>query len=275
MAPPNRRPFCTPPGVPRLPNVPVCRPMFVTPFGGPASGISPSGGGPAPSPAPPPVPSCVSASIFADCFRSCTGVVNAASPGPVCGWTYIEPFGPLGGQVTFTPGMMSVQSFDADDFPIVTKPLPAPLATVFGLSGQFAFTEYPTPPGPTTTYQIFMNNLGITQTLSVSLFGDGSVVVQAGDSTLIPTYTGTWTPNHGSHVVHFSIDGAGIPTFFLDGVNIPLVFFGNVLSAGSSYPDNSINYGAGAGDVTPASSPVRNLFITAGVVGPRTVFCCP
>jgi hypothetical protein len=170
---------------------------------------------------------------------------------------------------------MSMDTFDVDDFPIATKALAAPLATVFGLSGQFSFTEYPTPPNPTTTYQIFMNNVGTTETLSVSLFGDGNAVVQAGATALIPTYVGTWTPNFGSHVVDFSIDGAGIPTLSIDGVPIPLVFFGNVLSAGSSYPNNSINYGGGAGDVTPASSPLRNLFITAGTAGPGTVFCCP
>jgi len=34
-----------------------------------------------------------------------------------------------------------MDTFDADDFPIAFKPLSAPLATVFGLSGQFDFTE--------------------------------------------------------------------------------------------------------------------------------------
>lgn len=249
----------------------------MTPFGGPASGISPSGGGapaPAPTPAPAP-PSCVSASIFSDCFALCAGTINDGSPGPVCGWTFIEPFGNLGGSFTFTPGVMSMDTTGVGDFPIAAKPFTAPLPTMSGLSGQFAFTEYQTVPNPSTAYQVLMNNLGTTETFLVSLTGDGNVLVQAGPTVLIPTYLGTWTPNGGSHVVHFSVDGTGVPLLFIDGVNIPLVFFGDVLSVGSSYPDNSISYGGGAADVAPASSPLRDLFVTAGVVGPETVFCCP
>jgi len=203
-------------------------------------------------------------------------VISGAAPGPVCGWTFIEPFGPLGGQFTFTPGIMSMDTFDADDFPIAFKPLSAPLATVFGLSGQFDFTEYTTPPNPTTTYQVIINNFDLSESLAVSFFGDGNIAFQAGDSTLIPFYTGTWTPTPGaSHVVHFSVDGAGVPTLFLDGVAIPLIFVADVATFFALYPTNMVSYGGGAGDVTPDSSPLRSLFLTAGVVGPETVFCCP
>jgi hypothetical protein len=171
---------------------------------------------------------------------------------------------------------MSMDTFDADDFAIAAKPLPAPLASVFGVSGQFDFTEYTTPPNSTTTYQAIVNNSGITESLLVSLFGDGSAVVQAGDSTLIPTYTGAWTPTPGaSHVVHFTIDGAGVPRLWIDGVEVTLVFVGNVGTFFSLYPDNNISYGGGAGDPTPDQSPLRSLHVTAGVVGPETVFCCP
>lgn len=220
-------------------------------------------------------PTCVTASIFADCFASCTGIINAGAPGPVCGWTYIEPFGPLGGQFAFTPGIMSMDTFDADDYPTATKALAASLASVFGLSGQFEFTEYPTPPNPNTTYQIILNNFDISESLVISFFGDGSVVVLVGDAVSIPSYTGVWTPNGGTHVVHFSIDGAGIPTLYLDGVAIPIPFVANVPGFGAVYPANSINYGGGAGDVTPAVSPLTHLFLTAGIVGPETEFCCP
>lgn len=213
--------------------------------------------------------------IFGDCFNICTGTINGGAPGPVCGWTYIEPFGALGGEFNFTPGVMSMDTFDADDFPIATKALPAPLATVFGLSGQWSFTEYSTPPNATTTYQILVNNFDISETLLVSLFGDGSVVVQAGNAILVPTYLGTWTPVPGAaHVVHFSIDGSGIPTLFIDGVAIPLVFIADLGNFSGSYPANSMNYGGGAGDPTPGSSPLRSLFLTAGVTPPETVFCC-
>lgn len=171
---------------------------------------------------------------------------------------------------------MSMDTFDADDFPIATKPLPAPLASVFGISGQWSFTEYATVPNATTTYQLLVNNTGLTESVAVSLFGDGSIVVQAGDPNSIPTYTGTWTPTPGAaHTVHFSVDGAGVPTLFIDGVAVPLVFLANVGSFWTSYPAEAVSYGGGAGDPTPGSSPTRNIFVTAGVTGPETVFCCP
>lgn len=266
----KRRPFCGP-----------CAPGLPSPFGGPGSGLWPSGGATAPAQqaagvTPTPGPSCVTPSIFADCFGACTGVINGASPGPICGWTYIEPFGALGGEFNFAPGVMSMDSFDADDFPNATKPLSASLATVLGLSGQFEFTEYLTPPNPTTTYSIVLNNFDLSESLLVGLFGDGDLSVQAGDPASIPFYLGAWTPVPGaSHVVHFAVDGAGIPTIFIDGVAIPLVFTANVPSFSVFYPVNSISYGGGAGDVAAASSPLRNLFVTAGDPGPATVFCCP
>lgn len=171
---------------------------------------------------------------------------------------------------------MSMDTFDADDGPVAFKPLPASLASVFGVSGQFDFTEYPTPPNATTSYQVVVNNFDISESLVVSFFGDGSVVVQAGDPVSIPLYVGTWTPTPGAaHTVHFSIDGAGVPTLFLDGVAIPLLFLANVPSFSILYPANMISYGGAAGVVTPASSPLRSLFVTTGILGPETVFCCP
>jgi hypothetical protein len=171
---------------------------------------------------------------------------------------------------------MLSETFDADDFPIASKPLDAPLASVFGISGQFDFTEYSTPPIATTAYQLVINNSDLSESFSISLFGDGNVGVQVGDPASIPLYLGTWTPVAGAaHVVHFSVDGAGVPTLFIDGVAIPLVFIADVPSIWASYPVNSVSYGSSSADATPASSPLRSLFVTAGVVGPGTVFCCP
>lgn len=173
---------------------------------------------------------------------------------------------------------MSMDTFDADDFPIATKALGAPLASVFGLSGQFEFTEYLTPPNGTTTYQLLVNNFDLSESLFVSFFGDGSASVQAGDPAAIPTYINfaAWAPTPGAtHVVHFSIDGAGIPTVYLDGVLIPMPFVAAVPSFSTLYPVNSMSYGGGAGDATPAASPLFDLFLTAGLVGPETEFCCP
>lgn len=216
------------------------------------------------------------ASIFSDCFGACTGTINGASPGPVCGYTYIEPFGAFGGQFAFTPGVMSMDTFDADDYPIATKPLPAPLASVFGISGKFSFAEYLTPPNPNTTYQLVLNNTGLTESLAISMFGDGSIIVQVGDPNSIPTYSGVWTPVPGAtHTVFFAIDGAGVPTIYIDGVAIPVPFLADVFSVWNLYPAQSISYGGGSGDANPGNSPLYNLFATSGVVDPATVFCCP
>lgn len=168
-----------------------------------------------------------------------------------------------------------MDSFDADDFPIAAKALANPLATIMGLSGQFEFTEYPTPPNANTAYQVIVSNFDGSEVLFVSLFGDGSVLIQAGNPASIPTYIGVWTPNGGTHVVHFSVDGAGVPTLYIDGVPIPMPFIANLPSFGSLYPVNSITYGGGSGDATPAVSPLFGLFLTAGAVGPSTEFCCP
>lgn len=251
------------------------RPFITTPTGGPASGLWSQGSSlPAPAPASP--PSCVKATIFGDCFSLCTGVISGGAPGPVCGWTFIEPFGPLGGQFTFTPGVMSMDTAGATDFPIATKPLMTPLLSVFGISGRFSFTEYATPPNPNTTYSLVLNNFDLSKSVLVSIFGDGTLSVQAGSPASIPTYLGTWTPVPGAaHVVSFAVDGAGIPTLFIDGVPVPLVFSANVPSFSTSFPVNSINYGGGAGVAAAASSPLRSLFLTAGASGPATAFCCP
>lgn len=246
----------------------------MTPTGGPASGLWPQGSN-AFAPTPTPAPSCIAASIFSDCFKSCIGVINGGAPGPVCGWTFIEPFGPLGGLFTFTPGIMSMDTLDSDDFPIATKSLQSPLVSVFGVSGKFSFTEYATPPTANTTYQLIVNNDDLSQSIAVSLFGDGGVIVQVGDPNLIPTYLGNWTPNFGAHVVHFSVDGAGVPTLWIDGVAIVLTFLAALGSFWVLYPAAAVSYGGGSGDPTPGSSPLRNLFVTAGTTGPQAVFCCP
>lgn len=252
---------------------------FTNPFGGPASGLWPSGLTPAntsvPRPATPFVPtSCIQATIFADCFGLCTGVISGASPGPVCGWTFIEPFGARGGIFTFTPGQMSMDTAGALEYAIAVKPLPALLASVLGISGQFDFTEYPTPPNAETTYQVFLLNSDISELLSVSLFGDGSIVVQGGDKTSVPTYFGAWTPNGQAHRVHFWVPPTGAPRLWLDGVEITLAFVGDV-GTFDGYPANNVSYGGGAGVATPAVSPLRRLFLTSGETGPETNFCCP
>lgn len=170
---------------------------------------------------------------------------------------------------------MAVESFDADDFPIVTKPIPVPPASISGISGQFAFTEHPTPPTANTTYQLLVSNSDMSEVLAIALFGDGGIIVQAGDPNNIPTYLGTWTPNLGTHTVHFQVDGAGIPTLFIDGVATPLAFLADLGSFWVLYPAASISYGGGGADPGPSTAIVRDIFVTSGITPPQTVFCCP
>lgn len=222
-------------------------------------------------------PSCVEADIFADCFTGATpGTIDGAAPGPLNGWTFIEPFGATGGEFVFSDGIMSMDTAGATENPMAAKDLPAPLASVLGISGQFDFTEYASVPNPTTTYQIFINNAGITETFSVSLFGDGNLIIQAGPTGAAPSFVGTFTPTPGgAHVVHFSVPLVGAPSLYIDGVEVTLTPIGDVPTFGASFPSNALSYGGGSGDAAAGQSPVRNIFVATGELGPETVFCCP
>jgi hypothetical protein len=142
-------------------------------------------------------PSCITPSIFTDCFELCAGAITGAAPGPVCGWTFSEAFGVLGGTITFIPGGMSFDTTNAAEFPGDTKPLPAPLASVNNLSGQFDFTEYATVPNPLTTYDLLINNQDLSETIVLGMFGDGSLLFQVGDPASASNYSGTWMPVAG------------------------------------------------------------------------------
>ncbi len=271
----GQKPPCPFPLTRLTPDGPCVRPGFVTPFGGPASGLFPSSsrGSPASGPAP---ASCVPVTVFADCFQRCTGVISDASPGPICGWTFSEPFGPATGSISFVPGSMIFNTTDPADLPGDTKSLPVSLMTINGISGQFLFTEYPTPPNANTAYEIFINTFGSTQGFGVALFGDGSVVIQSGDNTLASNFLGTWTPDNGSHAVFFAVDESGVPTLFIDQVPIPLTFAGTTPFPITSFLNaNSVTFFSQSGSATPASSPVTGAFVTQGTPDPAAVFCCP
>lgn len=215
------------------------------------------------------------AGIFSDCFAACSGVLSGSAPGPICGWTYSEVYGPLGGTVTLTPGSMSFDTHNDTEFPGAIKPLPASLPSIYNLSGKFKFKEYQTPPNPLTSYTLNINNVDVTQVLVLGLFGDGSVVFQFGDPSAADNYTGTWVPNLGVHEVAFSLSSAGVPKLWIDGVQIPLTFAGAGTSSGSFFPGDIIAMYFGSGDPTPGTSPVNNLFVTSGVKPPSTKYCCP
>src|SRR5436190_14587338 len=128
---------CPPPLVRRSSDGRCVKP-FTTPFGGPASGLWPSGSVPTPPIA------CVTTDIFRDCFQGCMGTISGASPGPVCGWTFSEAFGAFGGRVVFTPGVMSFVGSNGEA-PADTKPLLGQLQSIFNITGQYSFTEFQTP----------------------------------------------------------------------------------------------------------------------------------
>lgn len=265
---------CLPPFVRRTPQGPCVRGPAPAAFGGPASGLWPSGSAPSAA-----VPSCITPTLFADCFLGCTGAINEFSPGPgpgpLCGWTFNTGFGPLAGSISFTSGAMSFDTKSATDFPGASKPIPVSMAGVNGLTGQFTFTEYPTAPNPSTTYDLYANNVDSSQSISMGLFGDGTISFQVGPSASAPVYSGAWTPDNGTHTVHFNVDNAGVPALFIDGVAVPLLFIGNAPSFASIFPANSVVLFIGSGDPAPTSSVVSDLFLTAGVLGPEAEFCCP
>jgi len=262
---------CPPPFI-KNPEGRCLAPRFVTPFGGPASGISPSGEallGPVP-------PGCTPANVFADCFAECSGQITAASPGPLCGWTYTAVFGGSATPVIFTPGSMTITTNTDTDYIGVYKTLGRPLSDPKNVSAQFEFTEYGTPPNFTTTYQFFVTNPDLTKGFFLSMFGDGNGIIQVGDIALIPAYIFTWTPVPGAHhIVHLSIDDTGKPRIWIDHVEIPVTFFGDVITFFDQLPANTVSFFGGAGDPAPAESSVFNAFITQGTVGQETRFCCP
>lgn len=210
--------------------------------------------------------------LFAECFIGCSGTISSGSPGPVCDWTFDSVFGPGSATITFTPGVMTINTVGLNDHPGATKPLSDPLETVAGVSGRFEFTEYQTAPNGTTTYQLFINNAALTETIVVSLFGDGNAVLQFGPVNAAPTYTASWTPNGGTHRIHFSTGTT--PTLFLDDVSLPLSFLGNVATFSTSLPPNIVGIFGGAGVAATASSPVRNIFITSENTGPQAMLGC-
>lgn len=263
---------CPPGTAPITPRGPCVPRNFTTPFGGPASGLWPSGS----SKAAPIAPSeCLRASVFSDCFKDCSGSISSSSPGPICGWTFSEVFGPLDGTVTFSTGSMSLETSSPTSLPAAGKSLSTSLVSVNNISGQYNFTEYPTTPGASTFYALAFNNFDISQVAVIALFGNGGVVFQLGDPNNASNYQGFWTPTQGSHKVSFSIDASGVPTLYVDDVLIPLTFTGMGASIGSFSAGDTVEIFSGSGSPTPTSAVIKNIFIALGQNGPAIVYCCP
>lgn len=275
---PNQSQRSCPPGQARQNRGGPCVQKFGNPFGGPTTSQWPSttGGSPTPSPTPAPAPACVTAAIFADCFAGAVGTINPGSPGPVFGWTFREPFGPKGGQVTFTPGVMSLDTIAVNNNPGCSKSLSGTLVGTFNITGQFVFKEYPLPVGTGRFYDHFIFDQTGAAFAEVKLTDDGGLFIGAGPIAGGDYYFGTWTPVNGAtHKVDFSFDGLGVPTLYIDDVLIPLVFSFNGSPFGV-FPVNCVAvFSNAAGPAGPVSSKITEFFITTGNLPNTTVYCCP
>lgn len=152
------------------------------------------------------------------------------------------------------------------------KLVPLPVS-VFDITGQVLFTEFPIPLGSGAGYDFQVSDSTFSNTIDVFLDDLGNVFVLVGPVALAPFWLGTWTPNNGSHKVHFTVDALGTPSLFIDDVVIPLVLSGNTPS-GVTAAANNVGVFAMAGIVGVFSALVKKFFLAAGVLPSTTVFCC-
>lgn len=216
--------------------------------------------------------SCVTADIFSDCFVGATpGTINAGSPGPLNGWTWSQPFGPKGGQVTFAPDIMSFDCTNGTT-PGATK-AHAPLAAMVSITIQSLFTTFPGPIVPGRRYEWYVTNTGVTQIVKVSLNEDGFCFIFVGDPNSGSSYSGTWTPSIGQHKVHATVDALGVPRLWIDDVEITLSFDGSGFS--ETAPNISDVVAAYMVYITdPSQGSLQNLHVASGNLPTSTEFCC-
>jgi hypothetical protein len=139
---------------------------------------------------------------------------------------------------------------------------------------QVTFTEYAAPTGSGfSQYEFYLKNLGDTEISDLRLVDDGSILVAVGPVNTATLYLGAWTPNNGTHVVHFTIDAGGVPTLYVDGVLIPLVqfFVGPVVVP---VPANTASAYFTSGSAFPYTAVISKYFVASGVLPPTTAFCC-
>lgn len=235
--------------------MPACGPFIRncgTPFGGPASGLWPSG-----TVGPSGVTPCRTADLFSQCFQGCDH-----SAIPDCGWAKTG-----GGTVVFGPDHVTMGSNGILDDGIIERPAPGLPSTGYTL--QFNFTELPFPPTALMAYEVgFFDALGNVK-LDIDFAADGSVAVL----TDLFRYDAdpAWTPVAGAtHTAHVTVDAAGLVRVFLDGAEIALVqsphtdLVGTPDSVSIKIQDKSKS-GQGS---------FQNIFMASGVLSEKTVFCC-
>ena len=244
---------------------------FPAPFGGPASGLWPSGSGSAPPSMPPPPLPCLNADILTDLFAACSGVISSGSPGPICGWTYFVSFG-VSSTITFSPGSMRFDCPTSNETPAASKPIS--MSGVNNRTVEFTFHEFDDL-SPSTIYVVNILDAANVNVISIELGGNGAVDVGVGPQSNVPFYEGFWTPNKGRHVVHVTVDNAGIPRVWIDGqeIHMALVTFGPL----SGYPADSVValFADLTNDSVPRTAVLESLFIASGQIPPTRTFCRP
>ncbi len=215
---------------------------------------------------------CVSADIFTECFSGATpGSITMGAPGPLNGWTFRSPFGPKGGTVTFSPGVMTFDCSTGTS-PGASKAHPA-LASVSNITMQVDFTEFPAPVVPQRRYDFVVTNTGFTQMVYVSLDENGFFGITIGDPNSLDGWSGVWTPTSGSHRLHVTVDALNVPRAWLDGVEIMLNFDGTGFSGPGALPSDTV--AAFFVYITdPIQGSMESFYVTSGVLPPSTVFCC-
>lgn len=216
-------------------------------------------------------PTCTMATLFHDCFAGAGGVIALPGfAGPVDGWTYTSP---KNGQITLTPGLMTLQSLGINNVPGASKALLLPLASISSTSLQVTFTEFPAPL-TAKDYNFFASNTGSTEMVNIFLADNGFAGVFLGSTVSLDGYSGTWTPVGGAtHKVDLSINGSNVPTLFIDNVAITLGFLGTGFSPTFTPPTNTASAQFNGANVV-ASGTITRFFVTSGVLPNTTVYCC-
>jgi len=215
---------------------------------------------------------CVVAGILSECFPCTGGPIDGASPGPVCGWTFSEVFGPKGGNVTFTPGQMEMNATANNEVPAALKSVAIP--TLNAITFQTTFTEFPGATGSGfSQYEFYLMTGGVSRVLALVMVDTGILTLTVGPSAGADTYSAPWTPNNGTHTIHITVSAGGVPTLYIDGILVPLTFLGNgALFTG--LPANTVSAFFSSGPTFPQTAVISEIFITSGVLPPTTTFCC-
>lgn len=172
--------------------------------------------------------------------------------------------------------MMSLETLGGgSDTPGVSKNLLSPITSVFNLSVQFQFTEFPGSAGSgSVVYDHYVIDTGTTNFIELYMDASGFVEIITGPVSNGTGYSGTWVPTNGTHKVDYSIDALGVPTLFIDDVAIPLILAGTGFSILGSHAPNAVEFFA-MWPTVAAAMKVEDVFVTAGNLPNTTVYCCP